>query len=386
MIAEELLAMITSLFGVLFARSSPTHEPDEDYIGDEFALVLHLMKLHRQDRHRVPLYVESVVPTYMEFEFKKLFRLSRSTCGALIEEFEASSYYPEGTRGRPQISAEKTLLIALTYIGTQQTMYHIADKFDVSESTVHGAISRVLDFIFSISAREICWPDRDEKERSKRAFSELVRRRSGLPDVIGAIDGCHVRISRPSESEQSYYNRKKFHSIILQGVCNADMLFIDVFIGIPGSAHDARVLRDSFLYDEAPTNCEGGYLLGDAAYPLTTWLLPPYRQTTANWQPWMTAFNYAHSKQRVVIEGAFGILKARFQRLLWIDVGSIKQAVQIVLAACVLHNKARRCGDFVEDLEASDSGTDVSSAEPAEGDDAPALSAAAFRDSIAQSL
>ncbi|KAH7974078.1 hypothetical protein HPB49_009598 [Dermacentor silvarum] len=100
----------------------------------------------------------------------------------------------------------------------------------------------------------------------------------------------------------------------------------------------------------------------------------------------MTAFNYAHSKQRVVIEGAFGILKARFQRLLYIDVGSIKQAVQIVLAACVLHSKARRCGGgVVEDLEASDSGTYVSSAEPAEGD-APALSAAAFRDSIAQSL
>ncbi|XP_070390216.1 uncharacterized protein [Dermacentor albipictus] len=298
MIAEELLRVATSLFSLLFARPSRNDNADEDFIDDEFALVHHLTKLQRQDRHRVPLYVESVVPMYLEFEFKKLFRLSRSTCGALVEEFEASSYYPEGTRGRPRISAEKTVLIALTYIATQQTMYHIADKFDVSESTVHAALNRVLDFIFSISAREVCWPDRDEKERSKRAFMGLVRRRSGLPDVIGAIDGCHVRISRPSESEQSYYNRKKFHSIILQGVCNADMLFIDVFIGIPGSAHDARVLRDSFVYDEAPANCEGGYLLGDAAYPLTTWLLPPYRQTTANWQPWMSAFNYAHTSSR----------------------------------------------------------------------------------------
>ncbi|KAL1479106.1 hypothetical protein MTO96_052141 [Rhipicephalus appendiculatus] len=149
--------------------------------------------------------------------------------------------------------------------GTQQTTYQIADKLDVSESTVHAAISRVLDFLDFISAREICWPYRDEKERNKRAFMKLVRRRSGLPDVVGAIDGCHVRIAGPTESEQSYYNR--------------------------------------------------GYLVGDAAYPLKMWLLPSYRHTTAKWEPWMTAFNYANTRQRMVIEQAFGILKARFQRL-----------------------------------------------------------------------
>ncbi|KAH7967570.1 hypothetical protein HPB52_000133 [Rhipicephalus sanguineus] len=116
------------------------------------------------------------------------------------------------------------------------------------------------------------------------------------------------------------------------------------------------------------------------------WLLPSYRHTTAKWEPWMTAFNYAHTRQRVVIEMALGPLEARFQRLYHIDVGSIKQAVQIVLASCALHNTALRCGDIVENLEVSDSGTDVSSAEPTEDDDAPTRSAAALRDSIAQSL
>ncbi|KAL1424426.1 hypothetical protein MTO96_020213 [Rhipicephalus appendiculatus] len=301
MIAEEQLA--AALSSLLFRRT-PLHEDnDEECSGDEFAMALFIAKLERHDRHRVPLYVERVVPTYLDFEFRKLFRLSRSTCGALMEEYQRSDFYPEGFRGRPKISAEKTLLVALC--GTS-------------------------------GAREICWPDRDERERNKRTFMKLVRRRSGLPDVVGAIDGCHVRIARPTESEQSYYNR--------------------------------------------------GYLVGDAAYPLKMWLLPSYRHTTAKWEPWMTAFNYAHARQRVVIEQAFGILKARFQRLYHIDVGSIKQAVQIVLASCVLHNMARRCGDIVEDLEVSDSGTDVSSAEPAEGDDTPSRSAAAFRDGIAQSL
>lgn len=218
-------------------------------------------------------------------------------------------------------------------------MYQIADKFDVSESTVHLAIRRVVNFLFSISSREIRWPDRDEKERTKRAFKDISRRgtsgRAGLPDVIGAIHGCHICITRPMESEECYYNRKKFHSIILQGICNADMMFIDAFVGFPGSVHDARVLRESFIFEEALSRCEGGYLLGDAAYPLLSWLLPPYRPA-ANWQPWMSTFNKVHCKQRVVVEGAFGILKARFQRLLSIDVTDIEQAVHIVLGACVL--------------------------------------------------
>ncbi|KAK8762319.1 hypothetical protein V5799_026415 [Amblyomma americanum] len=364
---------------------SETVDCSEDDDGDECVVLVLAAHVERQDRHRVPLYVERVVPTYLEFEFRKLFRISRSLCADITGEFEASAFYPEGCRGRRQVSAHKTMLIALTYIGTQTTMYQIADKFDVSESTVHAAISRILDFLFSISKREICWPDPDERQRSKAAFCQIGRRGQVLPDVIGVIDGCHVRIARPSESEESYYNRKKFHSIILQGVCNADMVFIDVFVGFPGSAHDSRVLRESFLFKDGESKCEGGYLSGNAAYPLLPWLLPPYRQSTTNWQPWMTAFNNAHSRQRVVVEGSFGLLKARFQRLLYIDVARISQAVHIVLAACVLH-KARRRGDAMEMLEEVDSGTNVSPTEPADDDEECAVSAGTLRDSVAQRL
>lgn len=86
-------------------------------------------------------------------------------------------------------------------------MYVVADKFDVSGSSVHGKIRRVLDFLNAISAREIKWPDSNDIARSKRAFCALYQRQgveAGLPDVIGALDGYHIRISRPSESEGSY--------------------------------------------------------------------------------------------------------------------------------------------------------------------------------------
>lgn len=135
-------------------------------------------------------------------------------------------------------------------------MYRIAEKFDVTESRVHLAINQMLAFLYSISAREIRRPDADEHGRVKRAFLSLGRH-GALPDVIGAVDGCHIRISRPSESEESYCNRKKFHSIVLQGICDADMLFTDVFAEFPGSSHDARVLRGGFFFENAASKCEG---------------------------------------------------------------------------------------------------------------------------------
>lgn len=123
--------------------------------------------------------------------------------------------------------------------------------------------------------------------------------------------------------------------------------------------------------------------MGDSAYPLLPWLLPPYRQTPA-FQPWMQAFNNVHSKQRVVVEGAFGILKGRFQRLHFIDVASVQHAVEIVVAACVLHNMAMRCCDLPEELAGTDSGTDVS---PTDCDDGgTSTMASSLRDRLAQDL
>lgn len=325
---------------------------DSDSEDDEYDEVVAriALKLGRQSRNRVPRYCEDVVTRYLEFEFKRLFRLSRDTLDALVARFEASPFYPSVIGGRPQIIAEKTCLVALSYLGHQCSMYSLADRFDIAESSVQACVDRVLAFLNAVSEEVIAWPNAEEKERCKAGFLAKSSGK-GPRNTIGCIDGCHIEINTPRESPHSYFNRKKFPSIILQGICNNRNKFIDVLIGFPGSVHDARVLREGPFFADASDKCSGGYLLGDSAYPLMPWLMTPYKNCERRFPGWKKRYNKHLSQQRVAIENAFGLLKQRFRRLYFVDATSIKQCCLIVIAACVLHNLCNEERDFFDELE-----------------------------------
>ena len=44
----------------------------------------------------------------------------------------------------------------------------------------------------------------------------------GFPNLIGAVDGTHVRIQAPHEDEASFVNRKGFHSINVLAIRDAE--------------------------------------------------------------------------------------------------------------------------------------------------------------------
>ena len=110
-----------------------------------------------------------------------------------------------------------------------------------------------------------------------------------FPRVVGAVDGTHIPITRPSQNQSDYYNRKGYHSIIMQVVFDYRHMFLDVCIGWPGRVYDARVLSNSNLYNKACIGCLlpnwkrniGGVeipllLLGDPVYTLLPWLMKPF--------------------------------------------------------------------------------------------------------------
>lgn len=70
---------------------------------------------------------------------------------------------------------------------------------------------------------------------------ETFTDKSRLPNIVGAIDGTHIKIISLRDSAVDYFSRNQQHDFIIQGVADDKRLFLDFSAGYPGSFHDARV-------------------------------------------------------------------------------------------------------------------------------------------------
>ena len=118
-----------------------------------------------------------------------------------------------------------------------------------------------------------------------------------------------------------------------------------------GSVHDARIWRNSAVNTLLCTGIAGNKLLiGDSAYPISTYLCKPYPQSEANTNPVKKNFNSILSEERIVIEHVFGQLKSRFQMLRTLLRIAITLVPKFIVACCVLHNVGKYLNDpFADD-------------------------------------
>ncbi|KAJ8955521.1 hypothetical protein NQ314_006873 [Rhamnusium bicolor] len=247
--------------------------------------------------------------------------------------------------GRKQIHVDKALLITLWTLATSENYRSIGDRFGVSKSTVFFCLHKVVKVIVN----ELCklfikWPAIEERPLIANNFS-----RYGLRNVIGCIDGCYIPIKRPLIHGIDYYNCISI-TVILQGITQNNLMFIDVVPRWPGSVHDARVFRTSDIYPLGLTLCAPNYfIIGDCAYPLLSWLITPFKNN-GHLTREQLYFNTILSKTRVKIENTLALLKGRFRRLKeLLGVNDEQNIVDIIIACCVLHNMCLIKGD--EDIQ-----------------------------------
>ena len=139
------------------------------------------------------------------------------------------------------------MAVALWRLATGNSYRTTGITFEIGRCTALKLKDEFCLALSRISGKFIKFPKGEpETRRAIVAFQDI----SCFPQVVGAIDGSHIPIIVPTEDANDYYNRKQFHSVILQGVANAQGRFIHVSTGYAGSIHDARVLRMSSLVDE----------------------------------------------------------------------------------------------------------------------------------------
>lgn len=85
---------------------------------------------------------------------------------------------------------------------------------------------------------------------------------SVFSNMIRAIDCTYVAIRAPREEEYAFVNRKHFHSINVQIICDVQMVLTNVVATWPGTTHDSCILSQSSVGRtlQASTVADGWHL------------------------------------------------------------------------------------------------------------------------------
>jgi hypothetical protein len=224
--------------------------------------------------------------------------------------------------------------------------------FHVAHNTISKIVSEVTQAIIDEYADEVLSIPTTPEEW--KAIAAQFANRWNFHHAVGAMDGKHIAIKCPRNGGSLYYNYKKFHSIVLLALVDADYKFVWVDAGANGSASDAQVFNGCELKAAIQHNTIGFpeddplpgddkpipyFIVGDDAFALRTWLMKPY--TLRNLTHEQRIFNYRLSRARRIVENAFGILANRFGCLLTKMRQTPETVADIVLACCCLHNLMR---------------------------------------------
>ena len=191
---------------------------------------------------RIQGYAEGLVYEYSEATFRGHFHISREGFRRVVIVLTPIMTKPFQSVGHPIVEISKQVLIFLWYSVTHDTLNNIADRFSVCPYTVMMIRRRLSRMIYdNLFHKVIKLPTGDKLDVTAERFAQKYKIRG----VVGCVDGTHIAIIKPTVHGEQYYNRKDFYSMNTQIVCDDQLLITDMFIGFPGSVHDARVLRNS---------------------------------------------------------------------------------------------------------------------------------------------
>ncbi|KAI4455776.1 hypothetical protein MML48_9g00002260 [Holotrichia oblita] len=253
------------------------------------------------------------------------------------------------------------VLTALRFFASGSYQLDIGRNLNLglSQSSVSRCVAEVSD---ALNNQQIL----DQFIRFPQNYEELNQIRNefymqhNLPGVVGCIDCTHVaifppKLNDPIYPEAVYVNRKGYHSINVQLICDSNLKIRNVCARFPGSTHDnyiwnhSNILpllqnlnqhrRGSFLLGyKVQSNIRTNGITGDSGYALRPWLLTPLANTEPNTP--QGAYNERHMSTRSVIERCNGVLKLRFRCLLKHRVlpYAPNRASKIINSCCILHN------------------------------------------------
>ena len=117
--------------------------------------------------------------------------------------------------------------------------------FGIGMSTACNIVHEVCRAIMEcLLSKYVKIPQRNDAMNIVRGFEG----KWGFPQCFDAVDSSHIPMTPPHDSPTDYYNHKAFHSIVLQALVDQQYRFLNVYMGWPGSVHNARIFSYSQVF------------------------------------------------------------------------------------------------------------------------------------------
>lgn len=234
------------------------------------------------------------------------------------------------------------LLMTLRYYATGSIFITCADFPGIQRTTAEEIIHEVSDALARLASAFIDFPTTDDRiTKIQLEFYSVGR----LPSCIGALGCTHIKIKSPGDHNTGKFrNRRKFFSINVQTVCDAQLRIQNIVAKWPGGSKDKDIFQASDIKQRFENNeFKDCVLIAGAGYTPLSYLITRMPQPTAFVD---SIFNESLNFTLKHTSKLYSNWKNRFPVLsLGIGVKDLDKIQAIIMATAVLHNIADQFED-----------------------------------------
>lgn len=272
-------------------------------------------------------------------DFQEVFRMSKTT----VVDLQAEMDFLENTN---QDRIDSNLLATLWYLGNTKSFEDAQAIFgyDNLQTNIEGYLLKIL----KLGCTYIALPKGAETVIIQNSFNNDYK----LSGVVGVIGSLLVEVA--ADKDSSFFNEfTEKHTIVLQVVCDNNLLLRDVCVGCPGGQSIKEIFRSSrfcleLLNENSFLAKEKQIFLAGTEHPKLLNLLTPYKGPLEDLTESEQKFNLLHNSAMNVVQQTFMCLDNRFPRLTGVDELNHELATVVVSAICILHNFTRVRNDNCE--------------------------------------
>ena len=227
------------------------------------------------------------------------------------------------------LSGSSYLDMILTWHISQPTIYRIFHE-------TKGVLLQVLRFDV--------FPNNSTCRKNASEFSCSRTRINPLYGCVGALDGVTIRIRKPTSADctdpEGNYHRKRYFSIPVQVICDANYRFVFFSAKCAGPTHDsvASSVSSYGVRIAEEVLAHGFWIAADEACVSSEHIITSVNAAQAPIESPEDSFNFLQSSHRMHVGQAFGMLMARWN-ILWRPLQfTLSENVRTVQLAIQLHN------------------------------------------------